>query len=504
MNYLGIQLYIATSENNYDLVKKLLRGGGHPEYAIDPLGSGKSALEVACENDNYKIAADLLGAEAEPLSALHFVATNRNIELMKLLIEYGAKPDQCLRCNSGHGDLVDEMVLSNNLHNVDPEKLLRCVQSPAAAKVLLSNKELNPNRPDQRLGNTALHEACRRGIVIIVKLLLQDSRVCVNVKNRAGQTPLHLLAFSDLYASSDSPVPNVCQIAQHLLDCNADVNAVDSDGATALHTSCQFGIYDLVKVLLKNGADLHHTAEMSRYTALHFACFGPVCHVNNLKRRKTLQYHKTVSLLLEHGLSPNIRDKAGRTPLYIAARYSYHVPEIVEILLQHNANPNLRETKYGETPLQCQCRILASSHWFRHAESGARKERERDRCKLIQLLIANGAHIDTVNNFGESTLVTWKKVYKKPHLVDPDIIHAIDNSLASTDHLLLQCLAANSFLKFRTPFDVLPHHLKEFVLLHSRPTYTGTQKSSSYFQTYLERKNFLCSSDSEKSVDESE
>ncbi|XP_033324796.2 uncharacterized protein LOC117219620 [Megalopta genalis] len=52
--------------------------------------------------------------------------------------------------------------------------------------------------------------------------------------------------------------------------------------------------------------------------------------------------------LLDNGISPNVLDDKGQTPLHIACSQGY--PEMVQLLLQHGANPNHRD-RAGNTPL---------------------------------------------------------------------------------------------------------------------------------------------------------
>lgn len=70
----------------------------------------------------------------------------------------------------------------------------------------------------------------------------------------------------------------------------------------------------------------------------------------NLRRKATgqtmlhlsvaLGYHRFTAGLLARGVSPNVQDRLGYTPLHYAALYNH--PELVRRLIQHKANPTLR------------------------------------------------------------------------------------------------------------------------------------------------------------------
>uniref|UniRef100_A0A2P2LFE3 Uncharacterized protein MANES_08G120200 n=1 Tax=Rhizophora mucronata TaxID=61149 RepID=A0A2P2LFE3_RHIMU len=87
-------------------------------------------------------------------------------------------------------------------------------------------------------------------------------------------------------------------------DDSRDVDAVDSDGRTALLFVCGLGSEPCVKVLAEAGADLNHRDNSGGLTALHMAA----------------GYVKpgVVKLLIELGADPEAEDDRGLTPLALA------------------------------------------------------------------------------------------------------------------------------------------------------------------------------------------
>lgn len=74
------------------------------------------------------------------------------------------------------------------------------------------------------------------------------------------------------------------------------MNAVDSDGYTPLHRACYNNFFDIVCLLIKNGANINALTGM-KWTPLHSACKW-----NN---------YRCVELLLDHGADPNALSEGG-------------------------------------------------------------------------------------------------------------------------------------------------------------------------------------------------
>jgi ankyrin repeat protein len=118
-----------------------------------------------------------------------------------------------------------------------------------------------------------------------------------------------------------------------LLQNEADVNAADADGATALHWSTYHDDLETAGLLIGAGAKVNAATDLG-VTPLWTASLNGNTSI--------------VSKLLEAGANPNAPLLLGETPLMAAARAGY--PDIVEQLLAQGANANARAAR-GQTAL---------------------------------------------------------------------------------------------------------------------------------------------------------
>jgi ankyrin repeat protein len=114
----------------------------------------------------------------------------------------------------------------------------------------------------------------------------------------------------------------------------ADVNAVQSDGATALHWAVYRGDREMVTLLIRAGAN-PKAANREGSTPLWLAAVNGDAAV--------------IASLIEGGADPNEKLPLGRTPLMIASRTGN--VNAMKVLLDNGADPNAKETLRGTTPL---------------------------------------------------------------------------------------------------------------------------------------------------------
>lgn len=186
----NIALFKSALAGSVSGVESALEKGGKPNFFFHPEDQ-KNALHVVAENGNYDIAKILLGAGAivdAKTGATHSTA---------LIIAAGF-----------HSDLVVRLLLDKGA-------------------------DINARNC---YGNTALHEACRSGVMEIVEMLL-NAGADVNATNNKGSTPLHFYCLGD----TENGELHTVSGAKELIHSGAIVDARDNSGMTPLLVCCTSG-----------------------------------------------------------------------------------------------------------------------------------------------------------------------------------------------------------------------------------------------------------------------
>lgn len=125
------------------------------------------------------------------------------------------------------------------------------------------------------------------------------------------------------------------------------------NGLNALHLASKDGHLEIVKELLKRGANVNSATKKGN-TALHIASLGKNIYTYKTFYRRGVficilqlkikclflagQYDVVVTLV-EHGALVNVQSQNGFTPLYMAAQENHD--RVVKYLLANGANQNL-------------------------------------------------------------------------------------------------------------------------------------------------------------------
>ncbi|XP_035883522.1 kinase D-interacting substrate of 220 kDa isoform X2 [Phyllostomus discolor] len=155
-----------------------------------------------------------------------------------------------------------------------------------------------------------------------LKALLEKCKD-VDERNECGQTPLMIAAEQ-----------GSLEIVKELVKNGANCNLEDLDNWTALISASKEGHVHVVEELLRCGADVEHR-DMGGWTALMWACYKGRTEV--------------VELLLSHGANPSVTGLQHSVYPIIWAAGRGHA-DIVRLLLQNGAKVNCSD-KYGTTPL---------------------------------------------------------------------------------------------------------------------------------------------------------
>ncbi len=180
-----------------------------------------------------------------------------------------------------------------------------------------------------------------------------------------------------------------------LIDGGADVDAVQPDGATALHWAAYHDAVELVELLIGAGAGVDAANDYG-VTPLGLACENGAA--------------ATVTRLLAAGADPNLVRGTGETPVMTCARTG--AAAAVRALLAHGADPSAVEPWHGQTAL-----MWAAGGG--HADAG-------------RVLIEHGADVGARSKGGFTALLIAARE-DDPALVDHLVAAGADVNAAAPD-----------------------------------------------------------------------
>ena len=334
-------LLASCKDTNSQFINLLL--SNNPSPLLDKRNKdGKTALQIAIDNHQSTAAMALIqkGAHLPFNHALHW-----NIGFLQKLCSIGNVPlvKMYLSDENEDKDHPREKITTN-------EKLfsivIRAGNVPLLQLLLTSDKI----HTDEKTLTSALCYACMTGSVDSVKMFIQydngkfwETAVYENLLHLNAAivyektTLVSLLLTSGCIPDEDCPLSAsfrskdmLCQLLQH------DFEFPVAKQNTTLMAVCKGGDRTAefcARQLLNKSAD-------SNYTDMEDPDQLTVLMAATLKQSTSL-----VTLLLERGADPNITDKKGRSPLFVACDLDHH--ELASLLLYNqceggSANPNLQ------------------------------------------------------------------------------------------------------------------------------------------------------------------
>ncbi|KAI3875360.1 hypothetical protein MKW98_000037 [Papaver atlanticum] len=160
-------------------------------------------------------------------------------------------------------------------------------------------------------GMSAIHCAAAGGSVNVLKYLIEEIRVEIDVKDEIGETPLSLAAIEGHFAAVD-----------YLLKMGANPEIPNNSNCSPLHHAARKGHKEIIPLLLSKGINVDVTDELG----------SPLLYAT------VKGYHDTVKVLLDHGANPNLISLDTVTPLCV----SFHLQscQCAEQLLKGGADPH--------------------------------------------------------------------------------------------------------------------------------------------------------------------
>ena len=339
---------------NLDLLKLLVENGA--DVNVENKNGDTPLKELARRGDkNIELIKYLIenGADinASNSSALTEACIDGNLDLVKLLLNYGSKINSeallyaCYNCNIELVKLLLENGASINVKNNEGESLLFVVMSSSVNKnkleliKLLVENGADVNVTDDK-GRTLLHLACDKDNLDLVKLFMKYG-IDVNTKDKYGITPL----FSQCCDGGD------LEIIKLLVENGADVNVENKYGETPLYktfasgysTSENSSAYKIAVYLLENGASIKNMDKKQ---------WDRIENIYSIALRK--EYTDLAKLMINGGIYLNSVDFMGNTILITTLIFTDDI-DILKLLLRKKANVNVKNNK-GETPFTIACK----------------------------------------------------------------------------------------------------------------------------------------------------
>ncbi|KII70693.1 Transient receptor potential cation channel subfamily A member 1 [Thelohanellus kitauei] len=380
-------------------------------------------LHLACEEGHPEVARLILSAYEERwpqhlkeyvnkkdrnrLSPLHYAATSGVVELVSLLLEYGA---ECtfdslndytsplhLACITGKIENVTLLVENNSkivdVKNQDQETPLMIAASLNRIDILtyLLKHDVDIDGFDQDQ-ETALFLASKKDHIDSVKILL-DAGAKLEKRNKNDHNPLHIAAsnnslrvaeylLSTSYKDSlqnswdryeNRPIHlavmnNHFEMVKMLIEGSSPVDEKNANGLTPLLIAASRGYIDILKYLIDISLPLAVDEDDKNNTALHLAAENG--------------FHRVIPILVDCGVNVDYRNNQQMTALDLACSRGHYKAALA--LIESEATIDTAENSKHLPPL-----IIASK--YGHAE-------------LISLLLSRGADITKMDSTGRNCL----------------------------------------------------------------------------------------------------
>lgn len=313
-------------------------------------------------------------------SLLHCAAAGGQIDMIKLLLEHGAKID--ITANYTYVPRYREFECENGWTPL----LIAAENGHVEAMQLLLDRGANIEAEDENCW-TPLHIAAANGHVEAMRLLL-DRGANIEAHNAShhdpdleGLTPLGLVALIDYDTETPSDTSWTVEVMRLLLDRGANIEARCDRGYTPLHLAAWDCNVEALELLISRGSKID-VQNKSGYTALHIIARA---NVADQKLKCT-----AMKLLLEKRALINVQDEWGKTPLHDAAENSH--AKVMDLLLDRGADIGIRDER-GNRALS----ILAKNI------GGSFGKKSRSAKRFISTLSKNAVCLpEKHNNFRDS------------------------------------------------------------------------------------------------------
>nr|XP_050865797.1 serine/threonine-protein phosphatase 6 regulatory ankyrin repeat subunit A-like isoform X1 [Vespula vulgaris] len=332
------------------ILRALLAAAGK-DIRLKVDGRGKIPLLLAVEAGNQSMCRELLSQQAPDQlrattpagdSALHLAARRRDIDMVRILVDYGAPIDM----QNGEGQTALHIASAEG-----DEILVKYFYGVRASASIADHQDRTP-----------MHLAAENGHATIIELLADKFKASIFERTKDGSTLMHIASLN-----------GHSECATMLFKKGVYLHMPNKRGARSIHTAAKYGHVGIISTLLQRGEKVDATTN-DNYTALHIAVesakpavvetllgYGAEVHVRGGKLRETPLHiaarvpdgDRCALMLLKSGAGPNLTTDDGQTPVHVAASHGNLATLL--LLLEDGGDPMFK-SKNGETPLHLACR----------------------------------------------------------------------------------------------------------------------------------------------------
>jgi len=374
----------AAAANDIETLRSLVAEGGDARATQT---DGTTALHWAAHFDDLEAAELLIGAGADPGAAndygampLTMACTNTNAAMVDLLLEAGANP------NAGGPSQETPLMLC-----------ARTGSAQAVRALLARGADVHARESDR--GQTALMWAAAQKHAEVFSVLI-EAGADIHARSNGGFMPfLFAVRSGDLETS------------EILLDAGADIEVVGPREMTPLVLVSASGHEELGIFLVERGAN-PNAVDQDGATALHYTAVMGITALNGVRYANYVDHIFRPSLdglataLLAHGADPNVQFQSmpslggdsepvgvGASPMVLAA--ATPDPNLMRILYDAGADP-LLPTAGNLTPLMAAAGVARGQDFT--------EEELELALEAVRLQIEWGADVDATNDAGLTAL----------------------------------------------------------------------------------------------------
>jgi ankyrin repeat protein len=218
-------LHIASEKDNYRFVKNLLSSnhiqlditdqkGWTPLHYATAMGNTRTVTALCLKKANTNVMTPNDGA-----TPIHYAASQGYTHILRILYLFGGadinavtkQGRNCLHLAARTSDSVKilHQILEiakemNGLKSIQPQKPKKKIVSPLAKQdfALIQKQKLTIDSVDN-FGNTVLHYAARAGNLEMCKLLVNEFKCSMKIRNNKGYTPLHISIYKGFFGVAE-------------------------------------------------------------------------------------------------------------------------------------------------------------------------------------------------------------------------------------------------------------------------------------------------------------